>query len=176
MCFLWRGVVSTSPNPQAGGPPLISCPQLLIQFIHSYPPYWRPFLHPQPEDAPCHGDRDPHSWTFTAYWAKLDMSLGNWAHAIRTEEILPGMWLTRWMTALSLYSVIQLWICIFNHPLWHCAPVKIYLLNFIILRISVLCIVPIHPVFPGTVLFLKEISQCSENFSCGAWMSHFFIW
>jgi hypothetical protein len=28
-------VVSTSPNPQAGRPPLIGCPQLLIQFIRS---------------------------------------------------------------------------------------------------------------------------------------------
>jgi hypothetical protein len=28
--------------------------------IHSYPPYWRPFLHPHPEDAPCRGDRDPY--------------------------------------------------------------------------------------------------------------------
>ena len=37
MCFLRRGVVSTSPNPQAGGPPLVGCPRLLIQFIHSYP-------------------------------------------------------------------------------------------------------------------------------------------
>jgi len=26
-------VVSTSPNPQAGGPPLVGCPRLLIQFI-----------------------------------------------------------------------------------------------------------------------------------------------
>jgi hypothetical protein len=60
--FLRRGVISTSPNPQAGGPPLVACPRLLIQFMHSYPPYWRPFLHPQPEDAPCRGDRDPHSW------------------------------------------------------------------------------------------------------------------
>jgi hypothetical protein len=63
-CFLtWMfyrgGVVSTSPNPQAGGPPLVSCPRLLIQFIRSYPPYWRPFLYLQPEDSPCHGDRDP---------------------------------------------------------------------------------------------------------------------
>ena len=58
--FLGRGVVSTSSNPQAGGPPLVGYPRLLIQFIHSYPPYWRPFLHPQPEDAPCRGDRDPH--------------------------------------------------------------------------------------------------------------------
>ena len=56
---LQAGVVSTSPNPQAGGPPLAGCPQLLIQFIRSYPPYWRPFLYLQSEDAPCHVDRDP---------------------------------------------------------------------------------------------------------------------
>ena len=35
---LQGGVVSTSPNPQAGGPPLFGCPRLLIQFIRSYPP------------------------------------------------------------------------------------------------------------------------------------------
>jgi len=52
--FLRIGVVSTSPNPQAGGPPCVGCPQLLIQYICSYPPNWRPFLHPQSEDAPCH--------------------------------------------------------------------------------------------------------------------------
>ena len=57
--FLQGGVVSTSPNPQAGGPPLVGCPRLLIQFIRSYPPYRRPFHYPQPEDAPCRGDRDP---------------------------------------------------------------------------------------------------------------------
>ena len=59
MNVLQGGVVSTSPKPQAGGPPLAGCPRLLIQFIRSYPPYWRPFLYPQPEDAPCRGDRDP---------------------------------------------------------------------------------------------------------------------
>jgi len=53
------GVVSTSPNPQAGGTPLVGCPRPLIQFIRSYHPYRRPFLYPQPEDAPCRGDRDP---------------------------------------------------------------------------------------------------------------------
>ena len=57
--FSLGGVVSTSPKPQAGGPPLVGCPRLLNQFIRSYPPYRRPFLHPQPEDAPCRGDRDP---------------------------------------------------------------------------------------------------------------------
>jgi hypothetical protein len=59
MNVLQGGVVSTSPNPQAGGPPPVGCPRLLIRFIRSYPPYWRPFLYPQPKDAPCRGDRDP---------------------------------------------------------------------------------------------------------------------
>ena len=59
MDVLQGGVVNTSPNPQAGGPPHVGCPRLLIQFIRSYPPYQRPFLYPQPEAAPCHGDRDP---------------------------------------------------------------------------------------------------------------------
>jgi len=55
---LQGGVVSTSSNPQAGGPPLVGCPRLLIQFIRSYPPYRRPFLYLQPEDVPRHGGRD----------------------------------------------------------------------------------------------------------------------
>ena len=57
--FLRWGVVSSSPNPQAGGPPLVGCLRPLIRYIRTYPPYWRPFLHPQPEDAPCRGDSDP---------------------------------------------------------------------------------------------------------------------
>ena len=32
---------------------------MLIWYICSYPPYWRLFVHPQREDAPCCGDRDP---------------------------------------------------------------------------------------------------------------------
>jgi hypothetical protein len=27
------------PNPHAGGPPVVGCPRLLIQYICSYPPY-----------------------------------------------------------------------------------------------------------------------------------------
>ena len=56
--FLWWGVFNASPKPQAGGPPLFRCPRLLIQYICSYSPYWRWFLHPQPEDVPCLGDRN----------------------------------------------------------------------------------------------------------------------
>jgi hypothetical protein len=34
MRFFFFWVVSTSPNPQAVGLPLVGCPRLLIQFIH----------------------------------------------------------------------------------------------------------------------------------------------
>jgi hypothetical protein len=30
-----------------------------LLYIHSYPPSWRPFFHPQTEDAWCRDDRDP---------------------------------------------------------------------------------------------------------------------
>ena len=58
ICLQW-GAVNTSPKPKAGGPPFVCCPRLLIQFIRSYPPYLWSFLHPQPEEAPCRGYRDP---------------------------------------------------------------------------------------------------------------------
>jgi hypothetical protein len=36
--FLWWGVVSSTPNPQYEGPPLVGCPRVFIQYIRSYPP------------------------------------------------------------------------------------------------------------------------------------------
>ena len=49
----WRwGVISTSPNSQARGPPLVGYPQLLVEYFRIYPSYWWPFLHPQLEDVP----------------------------------------------------------------------------------------------------------------------------
>ena len=70
--FRW-GAVSTSPNPQAGGPLLVGCPRLLIQYIRNYPPYWRPFLHPQAEDAPCRCDSDPAPWNKTYSVGRLSI-------------------------------------------------------------------------------------------------------
>jgi hypothetical protein len=55
---LRRGVTSPSPNLQARGQPLFGCLRLLILYIRSYTPYWRPFLHPKPKDAPYRGNRD----------------------------------------------------------------------------------------------------------------------
>jgi len=51
--FTARSCQHLAQPPHAGGPPLLGCLRLLIQDIR------RPFLHPQPEDAPYRGDRDP---------------------------------------------------------------------------------------------------------------------
>ena len=37
--FYGEKLLAPHPNPQAGGPPLFGRPQLLIQYIRSYPPY-----------------------------------------------------------------------------------------------------------------------------------------
>jgi hypothetical protein len=49
--FLRWGVVCISPSPKLAG--FRDC---LFNIFASTLHIWRPFLHPQPEDAPCHGD------------------------------------------------------------------------------------------------------------------------
>ena len=103
-CFPLGGVVSASSYPQAGGPPLVDCLQLLIQFIRSYPPNWRPFLHPQPEDAPCSGDRDPQTQeecviTFLKLFFKIHHSL---------TRLHTSTYCEYWFVFLYLHLVITL--------------------------------------------------------------------
>jgi len=51
-------LLASLPTPQGGELTLVGCLQLFIQYVCGYPPYWKPFLHLQPEDTPCLGDRD----------------------------------------------------------------------------------------------------------------------
>ena len=57
--FFYGEVLAPRPTPKLKDHPSSACLRLLIQYIRSYPPYRRSFLHPQSEDAPCRGDRDP---------------------------------------------------------------------------------------------------------------------
>jgi len=52
--FYGEELLAPCPTPKL----LVGCPRLLIQYTHSYPPYLETVL-PQPEDTPCHCDRDP---------------------------------------------------------------------------------------------------------------------
>jgi hypothetical protein len=44
---------------QAGGPPVVGCPRLLIQCIRSCHPYLNAFSSIRNHDAPCPGDKGP---------------------------------------------------------------------------------------------------------------------
>jgi hypothetical protein len=57
--LLGWGFVTNSPTLQAGGLPPVSCPRLFIPYICSYLPYWKRFLHPQPDDGAYPVDRNP---------------------------------------------------------------------------------------------------------------------
>ena len=50
-------VLAPPPTPQAGGPPLVDCPKVLLQYIRNSPPYWRKFFYLQPEGAPCRDEK-----------------------------------------------------------------------------------------------------------------------
>ena len=71
-CF-YDELLAPHPTPQAGGPPIVGCLWLLIQYVCSYTPYWRPFLHPQPEDAPCCGNIQQHTHYFCISVNKTEM-------------------------------------------------------------------------------------------------------
>jgi len=57
--FYVEELLAPRPTPQVEGLPLVGRPRLLIQYIRSYPPYWKSFHHPQHKDAPCRGDTVP---------------------------------------------------------------------------------------------------------------------
>jgi hypothetical protein len=52
-------LLALRPTSQAEGHPFCRLSATTYSYTRSYPPYWRPFLHPQPKDAPCRGDNGP---------------------------------------------------------------------------------------------------------------------
>jgi hypothetical protein len=58
--YLWWRIVSPSPNLQAQGPPLVR--KCLFNLFAATPTHLEALhLHPQHEDEPSRGDRDPHN-------------------------------------------------------------------------------------------------------------------
>jgi hypothetical protein len=55
--FYGEGLLTPRPTPKLEGHPLSVHDCLFNKFAANLH-IWRPFLHPQPEDAPCCGDRD----------------------------------------------------------------------------------------------------------------------
>jgi hypothetical protein len=57
--FYGEELLAPRPTPKLGDHPLSAVRDCLFNVLAATPHNWRPFLHPQPEDAPCRGDRDP---------------------------------------------------------------------------------------------------------------------
>ena len=54
--FYREGLLALRPTPKLEDYPSLAARDRLFNLFACYPPYRRPFLYPQPEDAPCRGD------------------------------------------------------------------------------------------------------------------------
>jgi hypothetical protein len=74
--FYGEELLAPRPTPKLEDHPLSAVRDCLFHVFAATPHNWRPFLHPQPEDAPCRGDRDPHNTgrviTLFIYTARSD--------------------------------------------------------------------------------------------------------
>jgi hypothetical protein len=77
-----RWIVSPMPKPQAGRPPLDGCPQLLNQYIHSYPPHLEAV-------SSIHNLRTYHA---VVTWDPLNMAFFSIIHSVNTVFIVD--WIT----------------------------------------------------------------------------------
>jgi hypothetical protein len=57
--FYGEGSLTSRPTPKLEDHPLLSVRDCLFNIFAANLHSWRPFLHPQPFDSPCCGDRDP---------------------------------------------------------------------------------------------------------------------
>jgi hypothetical protein len=57
--FYGAGLLTPRPTPKLEDHPLLSVRDCLFNTFAANLYRWRPFLHPQPEGAPCSGDREP---------------------------------------------------------------------------------------------------------------------
>jgi len=116
-------------HPLAGIPPLIGCPLVLIEYIRIYPPYWRMFLHPQPEDLPCHVDRDP----LIMDRRLIKENFYNFCFTVRSAAIQTGISVTTSHLCLPLNSWTrngQVNLGSVSSPLSLCETWKLYIVKY----------------------------------------------
>ena len=99
--FLRWGVVSTSPNTQGGGAPLVGCPWLLIRYIRTTIHILRPFLRPHAEDVSCRGDRD-----LLFRYPLLICRVLRWIHWERNESLIGVSFGLNWQWRYSKTELI----------------------------------------------------------------------
>jgi hypothetical protein len=101
--FLRRGVLRPTANHKAGGSPLVGCPRLLIQYIHSYPPYLEAVFSIRIlKTRHTVVTKDSRS---IALWHIPCQINGIW-----TQNFSSTTWSTKWWTDDFLLVAYQLWM------------------------------------------------------------------
>jgi hypothetical protein len=86
--FYGEELLAPCPTPKLEGHPLSAVRDCLFNVFAATLHIRRPFLHPQPEDAPCHGDRDQliigfrHIMLFTVHIKLLCAHLHCWCNSV----------------------------------------------------------------------------------------------
>jgi hypothetical protein len=62
LSFYGEDLLASRPTAKLEDHPMSAVRDCLFNTFAATLHIWRPFLHPQPEDAPCRGDRDRHSY------------------------------------------------------------------------------------------------------------------
>jgi len=66
--FYGGELLAPRPTPKLEDHPSSAVRDCLFNIFAAIHHNWRPFLHPQPEDAPCRGDRDPIMSDMRSYY------------------------------------------------------------------------------------------------------------
>jgi hypothetical protein len=66
LLFYGEGLLVPCPKPKLDDHPLSAVRDCLFNIFVATLRIWRPSLHPQPEDARCHGDKGP-TWYGSCY-------------------------------------------------------------------------------------------------------------
>jgi hypothetical protein len=69
--FYGEGLLAPCPSPKLEDHPLSVVRDCLFNVFAATLHTWRPFLLPQPEDAPCRGDRDPLNMNINLLFALI---------------------------------------------------------------------------------------------------------
>jgi hypothetical protein len=78
--FYGEELLAPRPTPKLDYHPLSAVRDCLFNVFAATLHTWRPFLHPQPENAPCRGDRDPLTTNDPLLYVKDDNAIfkNNW--------------------------------------------------------------------------------------------------
>jgi hypothetical protein len=93
--FYGEELLAPRPTPKLEGHPLSAVRNCLFNVFAATLHIRRPFLHPQSEDAPCRGDRDP---LIMARILKFTLNRASrCGHLLQRKELMDSHWIGYWV-------------------------------------------------------------------------------